>query len=536
MGTSNSSVSELLTLGGVDSPVQTEPQLEITVQLVPPESVPKSVVTEKKRPVETGTLFRTIWRWHFYAGVFVTPFLLTLAVTGGLYIFKSEIEYLCRSQLLAVKAESGPRTTYQSQVDAAQAKFPEFQVSNLTIPPSADQSTVIAMRKIDEVPAEGRRGPRNGVTVYVNPYTNAILGKLDRENDWLSPFFRTVLSIHRTLFVGTTGRVITELTTSWTIILIITGMYLWWPRNWKKSAGVWVPRFNKKSYTLLRDLHAIGGMYFMPIALTIAVTGMFYTYAVGQVVHDAAHYVMEDPEEKSAQERAKSSESREGSTQGGAVAKTENRDGQERRGRRSRNDGKADAQSNQPALAKGIPLDEVVRIAQKEYPGRIVMASIGRSRRGGGNANEIQVGAGNDFNATYGAMVNTTLSLDRKDGTILSQKHLSGGGHFWHGWTYPLHVGSIYGPATKVLWMLACFVLAAMPITGLWMWWERRPVGQFGLPRRQAVKFPKWLMAVVAGFCVVLPIAGASVLLVLLGEGVVWLARRLRRQPKVAIN
>ena len=26
--------------------------------------------------------YRTIWRWHFYAGLFVMPFILILSVTG----------------------------------------------------------------------------------------------------------------------------------------------------------------------------------------------------------------------------------------------------------------------------------------------------------------------------------------------------------------------------------------------------------------------------------------------------------------------
>ncbi|MET0247669.1 MAG: PepSY-associated TM helix domain-containing protein, partial [Sphingomonas sp.] len=37
-------------------------------------------------------LYRTAWRWHFYAGLIVLPVMLWLAVTGGLYLYKPEIE------------------------------------------------------------------------------------------------------------------------------------------------------------------------------------------------------------------------------------------------------------------------------------------------------------------------------------------------------------------------------------------------------------------------------------------------------------
>ncbi|MEK1899972.1 MAG: PepSY domain-containing protein, partial [Rhizobium sp.] len=37
------------------------------------------------------SLYRAIWRWHFFAGLLVIPFLLNLAITGSLYLFKDEI-------------------------------------------------------------------------------------------------------------------------------------------------------------------------------------------------------------------------------------------------------------------------------------------------------------------------------------------------------------------------------------------------------------------------------------------------------------
>ena len=30
----------------------------------------------------SSRLYRAVWRWHFYAGLYVIPFLMMLAVTG----------------------------------------------------------------------------------------------------------------------------------------------------------------------------------------------------------------------------------------------------------------------------------------------------------------------------------------------------------------------------------------------------------------------------------------------------------------------
>ncbi|MCA9421734.1 MAG: PepSY domain-containing protein, partial [Nitrospira sp.] len=44
---------------------------------------------------ETTTLswpdYPTVWRWHFYAGLFCVPFIVLLAISGGLYLFTPQI-------------------------------------------------------------------------------------------------------------------------------------------------------------------------------------------------------------------------------------------------------------------------------------------------------------------------------------------------------------------------------------------------------------------------------------------------------------
>jgi hypothetical protein len=61
----------------------------------------------KKEP----RLYRTIWRWHFYAGLIVLPVLITAAITGGLYVFVKELDPLLYPYK-AVTVEEG-RASYQ---------------------------------------------------------------------------------------------------------------------------------------------------------------------------------------------------------------------------------------------------------------------------------------------------------------------------------------------------------------------------------------------------------------------------------------
>ena len=53
--------------------------------------------------------YRTLWRWHFYAGLFVMPFLVILAITGTIYCFQPQIEPLLYRHRLIVEPQAQAR-------------------------------------------------------------------------------------------------------------------------------------------------------------------------------------------------------------------------------------------------------------------------------------------------------------------------------------------------------------------------------------------------------------------------------------------
>lgn len=40
----------------------------------------------------TSTFYRTVWRWHFYAGLLVLPLVILLSLSGALFLFKPQVE------------------------------------------------------------------------------------------------------------------------------------------------------------------------------------------------------------------------------------------------------------------------------------------------------------------------------------------------------------------------------------------------------------------------------------------------------------
>src|SRR5689334_23442602 len=69
-------------------------------------------------------LYRAIWRWHFYAGLLVLPFLVSLAVTGSLYLFKDEINAIIYAQELYVAPSDAATLPPSEIVKRAEASIP----------------------------------------------------------------------------------------------------------------------------------------------------------------------------------------------------------------------------------------------------------------------------------------------------------------------------------------------------------------------------------------------------------------------------
>jgi uncharacterized iron-regulated membrane protein len=98
---------------------------------------------------------------------------------------------------------------------------------------------------------------------------------------------------------------------------------------------------------------------------------------------------------------------------------------------------------------------------------------------------------------------------------------------------YAIHIGSIYGLPTKILAVSVCAMIVAMSVTGAAMWWARRPRGKTGFPIKPAkIKPAKWVIAVICLLGAIMPAAGASMLLILLGD---WAARRRRYRKRQAL-
>jgi uncharacterized iron-regulated membrane protein len=256
----------------------------------PAESRPQLKKTQgkPKRSAKQSGLYRAVWRWHFYAGLFSIPIIVMLCLTGSVYLLKPQIESLLYGHLMQV-TPGAQTVSYTEQLGSVMAAYPKATISSVTPPlsPSGDTEFEVVRKGVDKKLADFALD----YSVFVNPYTGRIIGHRDNSKDPVN----VAVTLHGTLatqrFLGSSkwGNRLIETVASWAILLLITGIFLWWPRGSRRKSlkGVLVPRLEEArgSRTRWRDFHAIAGVVFSFVALYFLVTGLLWSQISGTNVH-----------------------------------------------------------------------------------------------------------------------------------------------------------------------------------------------------------------------------------------------------------
>ncbi|MFT8542895.1 PepSY-associated TM helix domain-containing protein [Acetobacter sp.] len=218
---------------------------------------------------------RTLWRWHFFAGLFCLPFVAFLSLTGAVYLFKPQIDAWIdwRYDHLPTALSPSPKR----DVLAALSAVPQGVFLAYELPRTSQSAARVLVSRSDG----------EAVRVYVDRNTHTVLKTVLEENR----FERLVFRLHGQLLLGNVGYVIMEMVASWTIVLIVTGLLLWWPRHQHGLAGVVYPRLGTKGRTLWRDLHAVTGVWVSVFLVLFLVSGLPWSFVWGHALQSVENTV-----------------------------------------------------------------------------------------------------------------------------------------------------------------------------------------------------------------------------------------------------
>lgn len=328
---------------------------------------------------------------HRWAGVLAGLVVLVIAVTGALLVFPEAL-VRWRFPELFPQERSAERVPVGSMLQQLREKHPELIVQGMRLPrDDADALTLTS----------GNR------TFHFDPHNGALLGSRPRAD----ALMQTLIRLHVNLLLGPHGATIVVVATVITLLLALTGLWLWWPlRIFSIRRGSNFRRFNL-------DLHSTAGLYSSLFLLVIGITGITLRYWHG-----------EHPRPPTARVNGQSSNSM-------------------------------------------ITLDDAIRTAEKALPG----ARAAAVEMPGGNpaaSYRIQLAFPEDgspagrsvvfVQRSTGEVLATHSSRAGSLGDQLQNNQLS------------IHTGAIGGLSTKIIALLTCVALVLQILSGYVLWWKRK--------------------------------------------------------------
>lgn len=265
--------------------------------------------------------------------------------------------------------------------------------------------------------------------IYVNPYTGKILGETNMIYDWI--YMCRVM--HQQLLLNyEIGHWPVAISTLIMFAMLISGLYLWWPKKIKNTTQRLKIKWNARWRRLNFDLHSTLGFYSIIFVLFFTITGLvwsfdWWTNGIYRLLGTNSKKVFKE------------------------------------------NYVKYDTESI-PAPEK--PIINIVfedMISQRE---KWIYANISFPNE----AKENPIYNGYlPFKGFSGWDLWDSYTYDAKNGKMKSKlvHEDKSTGEKWRNSNYAWHIGSIFGWPTKILASIISIICASLPITGFLLWYGR---------------------------------------------------------------
>lgn len=427
-------------------------------------------------------LYRSIWRWHFYAGLVVIPFLAVLALTGIIMLYGNSIETFLGAKHYV--QPGGEQASLVEQSQAALEAVPGSRLKLMVLPASADRAPMFVVKSDNQ-----------NIVVSVDPHGPRVVDKIVKDDTW----FYWASNIHGTLLIGDIGDRIVEVVAGLGIILILTGLYMWWPRNARSLARALVPDFTSRGRGLWKELHVSLGFYLSVVLFFFLLSGLSWTGVWGQKITQAWSTF---PAEK--WDNVPLSDETHASLNHGALKEvpwTLEQTPMPASG----------STAGTPGLPEGAPvnLDTVAAFARSIGFDEQFRINVPQSKDG-----VYTVSADSMDGDTSNATGDRTVHIDRYTGKVLADVRFADYGLAGKAMAMgiALHQGNL-GVLNTTLNLLFCLSVLLMCVSGVVMWWKRRPAGRLGAPLYpKNFRAPAAILAIALAVCVVFPLTGLSVI------------------------
>nr|WP_158655558.1 PepSY-associated TM helix domain-containing protein [Sphingobacterium sp. HMA12] len=348
---------------------------------------------------------------HLYFGLLFGIIFLIICITGMLLTFEKELTPLIWKKEQQVEVQSA-RLTLDVISIKAKAIFPDKRLFRIEVPSDPSRSLRIQYGSKKE----------KYWYAYLNPYTGEVLSK-GQQN---TRFFQKVLDIHRFLLMDKIGATITGISAIVALLLSISGLYLWWPKNkhiLKQRLKIKMSASTKRK---VWDFHAVGGFYAAFFLFIFTLTGLTWSFNW----YNEQFFKLFGTS-KAEKEKVKNIETR--------------------------------------IPTEFSPLHVIYKHINTLYPqpGNILITFPENDNLAISVTKESFAGSLLRINQAY---------FDSKSGLMIKNNPMNSlpMAEQMRKMIKPIHIGSVFGLPSKIIMFLAVTLAASLPITGVWIWLNKR--------------------------------------------------------------
>lgn len=387
----------------------------------------------KKRHHKRKPSFIKKWsaKLHLWFGLSVGIIVFIVSLSGTLYVFKDEIQGILRKDAVYIKDETiaqQPLPILVLKKKVAQTLSEKYPVTSVEIPLDKKKSYKFLLYEKDKNAWNYFDEVKINKLVYVNPYNGEILGVYNEKYD----LFPILKAIHWSLLLKADwGKYVVGIPTVLFIIMLITGIILWWPKN--KNVRKGRLRFNWKDVRTWKrknyDLHNILGFYASFIALIMSLSGIYFSFPW---VKNAFNLALSGSPELPKEKEIKSPDSA-------------------------------------SSVSKYV-FDLTAQETKKRYgaSSSFRIPLNGKNKKGKDLKNIPVTVYGEDGRFA----VRSQVVFDKYSGELLMNKphqQLTNAEKYTNA-NYDIHTGSYFGIFGKILWFVTGLVCTSLPITGFLIW------------------------------------------------------------------
>lgn len=384
----------------------------------------------KNKKNSSKSAFRRFNDWlHLWLGLVSGIVVFIVSITGCVYAFQQEIKDALEPWRF-VEVQHKAFVPPSQLLDTAQKYMPGKIPTGLTYS-NEEGAAAVGYEGMEN-------GKRSFTAVFLNPYTGAFLKKQQSIGEGQFDFFRFIIDGHRALWLPyEIGRPVVGVCTLIFVVLLITGLVMWWPGKWNKANFnssfkiKWKGSFKRVNY----DLHNVVGFYSLVLAFVLAVTGLVWSF---EWFADSLYFVTSGGQSKPGHSHPHSDISKAGTLANDSI----------------------------PVLDQAW----YKTLAQEPNVQGMYMSPTPTDKE-----DAIEIIAYQDHGSWYNRNEyyydQYTLKPYRVQGDRFAE---AGFADQLAMLNYDIHIGAAWGLAGKILAFFVSFICASLPITGFLVWWNKR--------------------------------------------------------------